>query len=333
MLKIGLSSYGTSGQAFHAPFIDSHPELELTCVLERNSDKSLSTYPATQIVKTYEELISNKHLDVIVVNTPTQLHYEMAKKALIANKHVVLEKPMTVNYSGAKELVKLAEEKKLVLSVFHNRRLESGFKYVKRLISENTLGKPLYFKTHFNRDKNEIGQKRWKEEDTPGAGMFYDLAPHLIDQAITLFGSPDKITSKLEKQRANTEVIDYFLLTFSYNSGLTVELEAGMFVKDVDEPKYILKGEKGIYTKQLEDHQEYLLKQGIYPSKYDPDKGKIVWNNGTSVQVTNEKGGYHEFYEDLHDVIINQKETIFKNSTALEVMKIMEYSLTNSKHF
>lgn len=324
MLKVGLASYGTSGMAFHAPFIDSHASLELTAVLERRSNNASARYSAVKTVRSYVELLEDHTLDIIVVNTPTQLHYEMAKQALEAGKHVVLEKPMTTTYSQAEALVKLANEKQLVLSVFHNRRLESGFKALKKLIKENTLGKPLYFKAHFNRDKSEIGTKEWKEKNTLGSGMFYDLAPHLIDQAVTLFGTPDKVSAKLEKQRPQTEVTDYFLLTFSYASGVTVELEAGMFINNPEEPKYLLKGDLGVYSKQLEDHQEYLLKQGIYPSKYDPNKGKIVWKDGTSLQVANEKGGYHEFYEDLFEVITEKKASLFQNSQALEVMRIME---------
>ena len=323
-IKTGLCSYGLSGLAFHAPFIDSHQGFELSSVLERTKNNSKNRYPNVTVVRSFDELIQDSTLELIVINTPTQLHYTMAKEALLSGKHVVLEKPMTVLLAEAEELINIANDKELVLAVYHNRRLESGFKALKSLVDNKTLGESTYFKSHFNRDKSIIGPKAWKEDNTPGAGIFYDLAPHLLDQAFTLFGYPDQVHSKLEKQRPNTQVLDYFLITLNYNTGLKVELEAGMYIKEVDEPKYKLEGTKGVYTKQLEDHQEYLLKQGIYPSNFDPDKGKIVWSDGTSEQVKNLKGSYGDFYNNLYHVINDNATSLITNDQALKVMEVME---------
>lgn len=330
IIKTGLASYGSSGLALHAPFIDSHPHFELTAVLERTKNLSKPRFPNSTTLRTYTELLENQELDLIVVNTPTQLHYQMAKDALLAGKHVVLEKPMATTYAQAKELVELAEGKNLVLAVYQNRRLESGFQTLKSVVDQELLGQLLYFKVHFNRDNPTIGPKAWKESTDLGGGMFYDLAPHLIDQALTLFGPPDSATCVFNQERPNTKVTDYFLITFNYAQGLVVELEAGMYIRKENEPKYVLKGQKGTYTKQHEDHQEYLLKQGIYPSKYDPDKGKIQYNTGLSDIIPNVKGGYSVFYENLYQTLTHQADLLIKPSEALQVMELMETLRTNA---
>lgn len=329
MIKTGLASYGSSGLALHAPFIDSHPEFELTAVLERTKNLSKPRFPNSTTVRTYHDLLKNNELDLIVVNTPTQLHDQMAKQALLAGKHVILEKPMTTTYAQAKELVELAARENLLLAVYQNRRLESGFKTLKSVVDQELLGKLTYFKAHFNRDKPAIGPKAWKESTDLGGGMFYDLAPHLIDQAITLFGPPDSATCVFDQQRPSTKVTDYFLITFNYAHGLVVELEAGMYVKIENEPKYLLKGQKGTYTKQNEDHQEYLLKQGIYPSKYDPNKGTIRYNTGQTDIIPNVKGSYSDFYENLYQALAHDAELLIKPTEALQVMELMETLQTN----
>lgn len=327
-INVGLASYGLSGQVFHAPFIDLHPNLELTAICERSKSLAALRYPHSEIVRSYDNLLKKTNLDLIIVNTPNHLHFSMAKKALENGKHVVVEKPFGTSFDEAKELITLAESNKLTLAVYQNRRLESGFKTLKSIVDNNKLGKLTYFKTHFNRDKSNIGPKEWKENsEYPGSGLFYDLAPHLIDQALTLFGNPKKVNCVFEKQRPNTDIDDYFLITLNYSSGLKVELEAGMYIKQENEPKYLLKGEKGTYSKEKEDHQEWLLRQGIFPSSFDPDQGKIIANNGFLTPVKNVKGSYNDFYANLYDHLTEKSKLLIKPYEALEVMKIMEHCL------
>ena len=330
VLNVGIASYGLSGQVFHGPFLKRHTGFNIVSILERSKQLSRKDFPKAEIVTSYEELLENNSIDLIVVNTPTQLHYSMALAALKAGKHVVLEKPFTVKYKEAKELVEFAKSKNLVLAVYHNRRLESGFKTMKALLDNNKVGTPTYFKSHFNRDKASIGPKKWKENNTEGAGIFYDLAPHLLDQAIHLFGKPDKVSAQLEKQRPSTQVIDYFLIQLIYDSGLLVELEAGMYIRK-SEPKYLLKGTEGTYVKEKEDHQEELLRKGIHPSSTDPDAGFILDNLNKKTTVINKEGSYQDFYNNLFDAIVNGKELLIKKEEALYVMKIMEEILSSTK--
>ena len=329
ILQVGIASYGLSGQVFHGPFLKKHHGFKVASVFERTKELSKKDFPEAKIVRSYEELITDSTIDLIIVNTPTQLHFSMALKALKAGKHVVLEKPFTVNFWEAEKLVKIATEKDLTLAIYHNRRLESGFKTVKKLLEDKEVGKPQYFKTHLNRDKELIGPKKWKEDNSKGAGMFYDLAPHLLDQAITLFGLPENVVSKLEKQRPETQVVDYFFIQLKYSSGLLVELEAGMYIKQI-EPKYLLKGTDGCYEKIKDDHQETLLRKGIYPPNIDPDSGILTNKLGNEKVIDNVTGSYLDFYHNLYEVIVEKKELLIKKEEALQVMKIMEDILSSN---
>jgi len=329
ILQVGIASYGLSGQVFHGPFLKKHQGFKVVSVFERTKELSKKDFPEAKIVRSYEELITDSTIDLIIVNTPTQLHFSMALEALKAGKHVVLEKPFTVNFWEAEKLVKIATEKDLTLAIYHSRRLESGFKTVKKILEEKKVGEPKYFKAHLNRDKGFIGPKKWKEDNSKGAGMFYDLAPHLLDQAITLFGLPENIVSKLERQRPETQVVDYFSIQLKYSSGLLVDLEAGMYIRK-EEPKYLLKGTKGFYEKVKDDHQEDLLREGIFPPIIDPDSGTITDNFGNKTTIDNLTGSYLDFYHNLYEVIIEKKELLIKKEEALQIMKIMEDILSSN---
>jgi len=323
VLRVGIASYGLSGQVFHGPFLKRHQGFEVVSIVERTKELSKKDFPEAKIVKEYKELIEDASIDLIVVNTPTQLHYAMALEALEAGKHVILEKPFAVHLWEAEKLVNTAKDKNLTLAVYHNRRLESGFKTLKQIIDSKKLGEIEYFKVHFNRDRAAISHKKWKEDTSKGAGIFYDLAPHLLDQVVTLFGLPEKITSKFEKQRPNTIAVDYFLVKFYYPSGLEVEIEAGMYVRK-PEPKFLAKGTNGTYMKKEEDHQEDLLKQGTYPAVIDPDFGILIDNNGTEQVIENVEGCYLDFYENVYQAITEKKPLLIKPEEALKIMELME---------
>ena len=322
-LIVGLCSYGLSSQVFHAPYISRNADYELKYIVERNMELSKREYPEAIILKSFEELIAKEEVDLIVVNTPTYLHHPMAFAALKAGKHVVLEKPMSTTLLEAEELVNLAKSKDLVLAVYHNRRLESGFKTMQNIVAENTLGELTYFKAHFNRFKPVIGPKKWKEEaQYKGAGIFYDLAPHLLDQAITLFGDPLNINKTFRRERPNSEVDDYFLIELNYANGLKVELEAGMSTQ-TEEPKYVLKGSLGTYVKLKEDHQEDALRQGIFPSSIDEDFGSITFANGEVKTIPNVEGSYGDFYTNLSQAIYKKEALLISPEEAMKVIRLM----------
>ena len=174
-ILVGLASYGMSGRVFHAPFLEANQGFILKTILERTPKGSKGKYPDVNIAKSFGELISDKNIDLIIVNTPDHTHYDLVKKALNAGKHVVVEKPFVVKTSDGEELIKIAEEKKLVLSIFQNRRWDGDFLTVKKVINDGLLGRMVEYETHFDRYRNFIKDNTWKEEEKSGTGVLYNL--------------------------------------------------------------------------------------------------------------------------------------------------------------
>src|SRR6476469_8358943 len=192
-IKTAICSFGMSGKLFHAPFVDVNPGFELYSVLERTKNLALEIYPNIKTFRTLEEMLSDNAIELVIVNTPNATHYEYAKAALNAGKHVIVEKPFTVHSPEAKELIALAKEKKLQLSVYQDRRYDSGFLTIKKLLDEKLLGDITEAEIHFDRFKEELSYKAHKEEAKEGNGIVYDLGAHLIDQALQLFGMPNAV--------------------------------------------------------------------------------------------------------------------------------------------
>ncbi|MDB5272750.1 MAG: oxidoreductase [Chitinophagaceae bacterium] len=327
----GLTSYGMSGQVFHAPFIEAHEGFQLKYILERTASLSKERYPNVVIACSFEELLQDEEVELIVVNTPNQLHAPMAKQALLAGKHVVVEKPFSITVAEGKEVMAIAKQQGKTLNVFHNKRFEGEFKTVRQLIQDKTLGELSLFETHFDRYRPEIGTKKWKEEDVPGAGLLYDLGPHMIDQVLVLFGWPKAITADLQKQREGSQVIDYFHITLHYDHHDAI-VTAGMFAQG-PVVKYLIKGDKGVYTKFGTDPQEALLKQGVLPTTYDWGKeassqwGKIMNAKGEESFVPTLTGTYMDYYEAVYKTIREGAPQAVQVVEALNTIAVIELAL------
>lgn len=329
-----LTSFGMSGEVFHAPVISAHPGFNLKYILERNKDKSKERYPNSTIVRSFEEILHNPSIELVIVNTPNYLHHSMTKEALSAGKHVVVEKPFTVTVKEGIELIELAKEKNLVLAIFHNKRLEGEFKTVSKIIKDGTLGALELFETHFDRYRPEIGPKKWKEEVNPGAGLLYDLGPHMIDQALVLFGMPKAIEANLEIQREGGKVVDYFHIKMIYPSFVAI-VTAGMFAK---EPvlKYYIKGEKGIFKKYGNDPQEGLLKEGHSPLEKnwgtEPEEqwGTVTLTDGSNYKVPTIPGSYLDYYSSIFEAVRKGNKLIIEAEEALNTIKIIEAALESN---
>ncbi|MCK4700386.1 MAG: Gfo/Idh/MocA family oxidoreductase, partial [Bacteroidales bacterium] len=230
-IRTGLASYGMSGRVFHAPFLETNPGYILKTVLERTLKRSKEKYPGVNIVTSYEELLSDKNIDLIVVNTPDHTHYELARKALNAGKHVVVEKPFVVESSDGEELNKIAEEENLVLSVFQNRRWDGDFITVKKVIKDGLLGRLVEYEAHFDRYRNFIKENTWKEEKGKGTGVLYNLGSHLIDQALVLFGLPELVNANIRAFRDGGKVNDYFDIRLEY-ANFRVILKSSYLVRE-----------------------------------------------------------------------------------------------------
>lgn len=331
MIRAALASYGMSGEVFHAPLLAVHPEFQLYKILERNRNKSQEKYPDVTVVKTYEELLEDDQIDLIVVNTPNPYHYDMAEKALNAGKHVVMEKPFTNTSEEAKKLIQLAKGKGKILTVFQNRRLDSDFLTVQKVIDSKLLGYMVEYEAHYDRYRNFIQQNTWKEESGPGSGILFNLGSHMIDQALTLFGLPTSLTAKLAVQREGGKADDSYHLILSYD-GFQVVLKSSYLVRD-EGPRYKVLGNLGTFTKYGLDTQEDCLKAGQLPLGADwGSEPPEIWGmldteiNGLHFrgEVESEKGNYNLFYDNLAEAVNQKAELMVKAEEAMHVIRLIE---------
>ncbi|MGB3781017.1 MAG: Gfo/Idh/MocA family oxidoreductase, partial [Tunicatimonas sp.] len=263
MINVALASFGMSGLVFHGPLLSVHPHFRLHAVLERNRSDSQERYPDVKLVRKYEDLLTDESVEVIVVNTPNPFHYDMAEAALQAGKHVVVEKPFTNTTKEGEQLIALAEKKGRVLTVFQNRRWDSDFLTVQKVLAADVLGTVVEYEAHYDRFRNFIQPDTWKEEVGPGSGILYNLGSHMIDQALVLFGMPKTLFAKLSIQRKGGKAPDAYHLILGYET-MQVVLKSSYLVRDQG-PRYKVLGSEGTFTKYGLDPQEDLLKLGVSP--------------------------------------------------------------------
>ena len=217
MIKTGILSYGMSGKLFHAPFIESHPEFELTAIVERTKNESREKYPNAKLYRSVDEVINDPAIELVVVNTPVQTHFEFAKKSIEAGKHTIVEKPFTVTLAEGEELFALAEKHKVLLSVYQNRRYDGDYHAVKNILALDLLGDIKEVEIRFDRYRPELSGKIHKESDLPGSGTLYDLGSHIIDQSLQLFGWPNAVFGDVWAMKDNAQTDDYFELLLYYD--------------------------------------------------------------------------------------------------------------------
>lgn len=330
-INTALCSFGMSGHLFHAPFIDVHSGFNLYGVLERTKNVCQQKYPLVKTFKSLDDLLNDKAIDLVIVNTPNITHYDFTKKAIESGKHVVVEKPFTVKSSEAKELIELAKKHNVKLSVYHNRRWDSDFKTVKKIINKGVLGNIVEAEFHYDRFEPELSYKVHKETPTEGVGSLYDLGSHLIDQALQIFGMPKSVFANLNSFRKNSKVTDYFDVKLYYKSH-NVILKSSYFVLE-PLPAYSIQGTNGSFIKSKADIQETELQKEIKPNTdnwgIEPasEKGLLhILKNGDSYKelVSTEKGNYMEYYEGIYQAIKNKKEVPVSATEAMQVIEIIE---------
>ncbi|MCC9138886.1 oxidoreductase [Pontibacter silvestris] len=341
-INVGLLGFGMAGRIFHAPFITAVPGLHLKKI-RANREESIqlaeTSYPEARIVSDTQEILSDEEIDLVVVATSNATHFSHAKAALQAGKHVLIDKPFTTTLAEADELIELAKTQQKLLTVFQNRRWDSDFKTVKKVVEHNVLGNLVEYEAHFDRFRNEIKPNTWKEEDLPGSGLLHDLGSHLIDQALYLFGNPEEIMADIRIQRLNSKIIDNFELILQYES-LKVTLKAGMLVRELG-PHFILLGEKGAFVKYGMDVQEDALKTGLTPSNtpvwgVEPEE---IWGTlNTEIdglhfkgRIESETGDYRGLYQNVYKAILGEEELVVKPGQARNTMKLIELALQSSK--
>jgi scyllo-inositol 2-dehydrogenase (NADP+) len=332
-IRTALVGYGSVGQNIHAPLITVCLDLELVAVVERNQEKSKLRYPDITIFKNLEDLLMADAADLIVIATPNALHFEQAKMALAAGKHVVVDKPVTVYSWQAKELKRMADERKLILSVFQNRRWDADFCTIQKMLSEGVLGRIVHFESHFDRFRPLL-TGNWKEKDLPGCGLTYDLGTHLIDQAVMLFGKAEWVYADILKQRTGAVVDDFFDITLMF-ADIKARLTASVMVK-APLPKFLLLGEKGSYVKYGLDVQEKAFKEGQMPAGTnwgveDESAWGIVHLENTSIPYPSESGDYRVFYQNIADAILRDAVLNVSMDQAITVLEIIEAAFLSHK--
>ncbi|MDR3261458.1 MAG: Gfo/Idh/MocA family oxidoreductase [Tannerella sp.] len=336
-IKTGLASYGLSGQVFHAPFISMHPQFELTAIAERSKDLSRVRYPEARRVRRFDELPAMDDVELIVVNTPDSTHYEYARLALEAGKHVIVEKPFTNTVSEGEHLIALAEKQGKMLGVYQNRRWDADYLTVKEILEKEILGRPVEFESTFARYRNYIQPGTWKEQE---GGMTYNLGSHLIDQSIQLFGLPEAVFADIAIQRTGGVVDDYFiihLLRPDKAPEVRITLKAGYLMCE-PEPRFVLHGTDGSYVKYGVDRQEALLKKGVAPDT--PDWGvesEEEWGwfhsgkEGRSVKYPSLRGDYIGFYESVYQCLRHGAPLATDAREVLPVIRVIEAALKSSR--
>ena len=332
-INTGLLAYGMSGKVFHAPFIATHPGFNLKGIVERSKKIAQQDYPEVESYNSVDELMNDPSIDLVIINTPNNTHYEYAKQALNAGKHILVEKPFTATTAQAKELFALAKSVGKKALVYQNRRYDSGFNATKKIIESEKLGKLVEVHFRYDRYRNEIGVKAFKEELVEATGLQYDLGPHLLDQAITLFGKPLKFNKILSKNRVNTKVDDYFAIQLSYPNELTVFLTASMLVADVRDA-FVVNGTMGSFSKNHADVQEAQLLKNMKPTdegygiENAADAGKLtlVKQDGGRVTevVESEKGNYPGIFEAVYQNITNDIPYPITEDDILTQLEILE---------
>ena len=337
MIRTALLSYGMSGKVFHAPFISLHPGLELKGAWERSKKLIAADYPGVASYASMEDILNAKDVDLVVVNTPTYTHYEYAKKVLEAGKHAVVEKAFTGNAAEAEDLKAIALRKGVKLSVFQNRRWDSDFKTVKKVVDDGLLGEIVEATFAYDRFNAALSPKIHKENPSIGSGIIKDLSPHLIDQALYLFGMPERVFADVMITRPSSQVDDYFEILLYYKN-FRVRLHSGYFVRE-PVPSYVVYGKRGTFLKTRADVQEMKLQAGEKPTKdgwYEPEAEQGLLHTEVGGKVVKEKvytlsGNYYAYYDGIYDAIANNKAMPVTADDGIRAMKVIDAVYLSSK--
>ncbi len=324
-LRVGLIGYGYAGKTFHAPLIAATPGLQLAGVASSDAAKVRADWPRVDVAADAQTLIARGDIDLIVIATPNETHAPLAHAALRAGKHVVVDKPFALNLDEARELVAAAHACDRLLSVFHNRRWDSDFLGVKQAIADGRVGRVVHFESHIDRYRPDV-RRRWREGTGPGAGLWFDLGPHLIDQALQLFGPPARVQANLAMQRAGALSEDWAHVVLDYAHGLRVILHAGMLVAGAS-PRFVVHGERGSLVKREADRQEAQLKAGIVPGAdgwgVDPDPLRFFDIDATC-DIATPPGDQRRYYLGVERALRGAGPNPVTPGEALAVMAVLE---------
>lgn len=324
-IAVGLIGFGFAGATFHAPLIEATPGLRITHVASSRPDAVRERLPSVEVGDALG-VARHPKVDLVVVAAPNVTHAPLAAAALRAGKHVVVDKPFALDAREGRELAALADSRGRTLSVFHNRRYDSDFLTVRAALARGSLGNIARFVSRIDRFRPEP-RDRWRERAEPGSGLLYDLGPHLVDQALVLFGQPDDVYATLATQRRNAVADDAFDLTLRYGSRLIV-LGASMLVAG-GSPRFAVYGDRGSIVKMLADVQETQLRAGTTPGApgwgVDPDAA-LFYDGGTVMAraIAATPGDQRRYYVELRDALLGAGPNPVPPEQAIAVLTVLD---------
>jgi predicted dehydrogenase len=326
-IRVGLIGYGFAGKSFHAPLIRCVPGLALTVIGSTRRDAVLVDFPNVTICDA-EEVTTHPDVDLVVIATPNESHFPLAAAALRAGKDVVVDKPFTVTLAESRALVEIAAQHKRLLSVFQNRRWYSEVLATREILQSGVLGEVSHYECRMDRFRPNVRQ-RWRENPGPGAGLWFDLGPHLIDQALHLFGMPNSVNASFATLRPGGQTDDWAHVVLNYER-LRVVLHASLLVSGGG-PRSVLHGTRASWAKFGGDVQEEQLMAGMLPDApgfgVDPDPG-IVYDgaSGKKTEVPAPLGDQRPYYAGVRDAILQGQPAPISGEHGVAVMAILEAS-------
>jgi predicted dehydrogenase len=331
-IGVALLGFGFAGEIFHAPFISTTSGLELRVVASRQVARVRGAYPDVRVVDTPHEALLAEDVGLVVVATPNETHAPLAEAALHAGKHVVVDKPFTITLDEARRLTAVAGAARGHLAVFQNRRWDSDFVGVRQAIDAGTIGDVVEFRSEIARWRPQV-RDRWRERPGPGAGLWYDLGPHLIDQALVLFGVPDSVHGLLRTQRPGGLTDDWFQVTLDYLTRQVI-LSSSMLAADRP-PRFLVRGTSGSLVKQGTDTQERRLMRGERPPApdwgHDPDPLLVFHEDQEPARVLVPPGDYGRFYVAMRDAIRGDADVPVSAAHATMVMTLLLAGIRSSE--
>jgi scyllo-inositol 2-dehydrogenase (NADP+) len=336
-IGVGITSYGMSGRIFHAPLLAHDRRFRMKRILQRAGNDATESYLGLVETRFFEELLDDQDISLVIINTPDNTHYALAKRSLEAGKHTVVEKPFTQTVQQGEDLIALARERRVMLSVFQNRRWDGDFLTLRKIAAEGTLGRIVEFEARWDRYRNYIQVETWKEESSTGAGLLCNLGSHLIDQALVLFGFPEAVTAHLGSLRTDSTVDDWFDVRL-HSRSVKVAVRASYLVREQG-PRYALHGTLGSFVKYGIDPQEEALKRGGDPSApdwgHEPEEWWGVLHTDANDRASRRKvetlpGNYLGFYDNVYRHLTRGEELAVKPEEALWVIRVIEAAKKSS---
>lgn len=338
MIDVGLVGFGLAGRSFHAPVICAVPGLRLAAIVQRNGNEAATQYPDVRIVRTLVELLSISQIRLVVIATPNDSHFQLAHRCLAGGRDVLVDKPFTTTLEKANTLVQLAKKQGRLITVYQNRRYDGDFQAIQQLVASGALGRIVRFESNYDRYRPQLRPGAWREKSGPGSGIFFDIAPHLIDHALLLFGMPEAVTADIRIEREGAVADDAFDLALHYPRGLRVDLRSSILAVTT-RPRFLLHGTNGSFIKQSFDPQEYNLRHGRIPTDTawgaEPEENwglLTLSENGALIQrrIPSANCDYRDFYVNLLDAILGKSPLAVTPEWALDVMRLLELARQSS---